>query len=151
MPSYLGARVTVVHTPHDLAQHAALTTAFFAEYASDDHFPDEDEREDPAMIHGRLEAQGALDDMYTHLVAVQLQDALHGWRFAGGMVVEYYPASASCLLTYLFVAVPFRGAMTIEGKPSGVAKLLLHSERGMAQARKSGMGGGRWRWRWRWR
>lgn len=48
------------------------------------------------------------------------------WLFAGGIIVEFYQASACGLLTYLVVKKSCRGQLRVAGKDTNVASILLH-------------------------
>ncbi|MBB4078035.1 GNAT superfamily N-acetyltransferase [Lewinella aquimaris] len=98
----------------DLKAHADLVDQFFALYAHPDNFPDENEREEPRFILQRIR-EGS-DNPHTHLIAYTTEN-----RVRGGAIFEYYPRSACCMLTYLFVDKAVRG--------TGIARQLIETDR----------------------
>ncbi|THH35605.1 GNAT family N-acetyltransferase [Neolewinella litorea] len=99
--------------PADLEAHAALVDPFFALYAHPDNFPDENEREEPRFILRRIR-EGS-DNPHTHLIAYTIDGSVRG-----GAIFEYYPRSACCMLTYLFVDKAVRG--------TGIARTLIETD-----------------------
>ncbi|NJB84340.1 GNAT superfamily N-acetyltransferase [Lewinella marina] len=98
----------------DLEARAALVDQFFALYAHEDNFPDENEREEPRYILQRIR-EGS-DKPHTHLIAYTIDG-----RVRAGAIFEYYPLSACCMLTYLFVDK--------KARDRGIARQLIETDR----------------------
>lgn len=112
----------------DILNNQALVEQFFDLYVNEDNFPDENERENPEVIKQRILDHSAKP--HTHLIAYCLNRAVKG-----GAIVEYYPQSACCLLTYIFVDKESRGM--------GIARTLIESDEekgipGLVRAIRSG-------------
>jgi hypothetical protein len=70
-------RLTIITSVSEAAANSALVEAFWKEYVSDDHFPDEEEREDPEVVQSRIQEQSqdnSTINPYTHLVCLELRD-----------------------------------------------------------------------------
>lgn len=70
-------RLTIITSVSEAAANSALVEAFWKEYVSDDHFPDEEEREDPEVVQSRIQEQSSENSTinpYTHLVCLELRD-----------------------------------------------------------------------------
>lgn len=102
-----------ITSQEDLTTHSQVVDQFFALYSHPDNFPDPDEREKPGDIRTRIEKGSALP--HTHLLAYLLDGQVRG-----GAILEYYPHSACCLLTYLFTDKAYRHA--------GIARQLIHED-----------------------
>ncbi len=100
--------------PADLMAHAGMVDQFFALYVHPDNFPDENEREEPRYILQRIR-EGS-DNPHTHLIAYTIDG-----RVRGGAIFEYYPRSACCMLTYLFVDKAVRN--------TGIARQIIETDR----------------------
>lgn len=113
-----------IHSAEQLAAHAALLDGFFELFAREEMFPDAHERETPEVIRERV-ASGT-GRPHTALLVVSYADEV-----AAGAILEYYPKSCCCLLTYLFVDKKHRGAglsKQIVSGPEGLSLGLRHIE-----------------------
>lgn len=97
-----------------LLKHKDLVDQFFTLYEHEDNFPDVNEREEPKYIKDRILENSTKPN--TNLIAYVTSGILKG-----GAIIEYYPKSQCCLITYIFV--------NKSDRKSGIAKKILKEDK----------------------
>ncbi|GAB3570769.1 hypothetical protein GCM10027578_27780 [Spirosoma luteolum] len=132
-------QITQILSKRDLEANQQLVNDFFTLYVDEANFPDEDEREGPEKIKGRITEMpvepSAADiivnrpDPFTHLLCLELIDLENKRELAAGCIVEYYPISKCALITYVFVSPDWRRTkISYKNESKGLAEILLTDE-----------------------